>query len=218
MCHICIHHKPHNITLSILLKRAWCILKDDLFSTFAKYLHSLPKKKIWISISCYFSSAWKLSSTDVQICWQKYSLTFFSSENVFICLHFEEKFHSIFNANLTVYWPLLFLMRSLWYISSIFYGANWVSGTKFRETTSSQKVSKEETVICKSEEGRETTKIVEQRPLKPSFIVKQFNWWQLHIQKTIIQSLLKLSERQIKKIYSIGSVAFGWLFPFTPLC
>lgn len=57
---------------------------------------------------------------------------------------------------------LLFLMRSLWCISSIFYGANWVSGTKFRETTSSQKVSNEETVICKSEAGRETTRIEEQ--------------------------------------------------------
>lgn len=113
--------------------------------------------------------------------------------------------------------PIISDEKSVIYKQHILWG-NWVTGTKFRETTSSQKVSKEETVICKSEEGRETTKIVEQRPPKTSFIVKQFNWWQLHIQKTIIQSLLKLSERQIKKIYSIGSVAFGWLFPFTPLC
>lgn len=34
----------------------------------------------------------------------------------------------------------------------------------------------EETVIYKSEGGRETTKIVEQRPPQTSFIVKQFNW------------------------------------------
>lgn len=125
-------------------------IKILFFLSFAKYF-LFPVVFIYCNISEFTTAIIslqpeKISFTEVQVCWQNILWFFFYLKMSL----FTFTLKNISTPYIVIYWLFIDLYYFWWEDSDIYAAylmANWVSGTKFRETTSSQKESEEETMI-----------------------------------------------------------------------